>query len=451
MPQPPGPDLSRPRLREIASWIRDTLDPLIAREGPDVMNIDDFLTLHEIFIALQYADISATALRATRIHRAVLEVASKATRWPGRLADECDRIIMIWRARFGPLEDLRPFLYGRGGRLEGIAGVTDITRTALLKRWRDTTPELVAPHRPRIHGSLGFQAGAWWLNSLFAFRDGIIDLETTDGGICFDSNGAYAVLLNDADEVEGVSPSSFTYRCHRNDAGRFRLTAADFKSRYPVRVLRSHSLNSLWAPRAGVRYDGLHRVAGWVIRAVLPSDTNHKMDELIFEIKFEREDTGQASMEEVMRHPLANEIDDYAEYKRLRRLQREAMRMKSVSAKPALELAKVVSELSTRSSSPKASAIGLTSTIGNTSKSIGKSSPDILVHSSRQLTRPHRPTIVNRYRPCKRIPRFQPSHRSQRSGSMDGLRFRCPTQRDRETANQFWRHGPSHNCDSKQH
>ena len=46
-------DLSRPRLRQLAAWIRDTLDPLMAREGPDIIHSDDVLTLHELFVALQ--------------------------------------------------------------------------------------------------------------------------------------------------------------------------------------------------------------------------------------------------------------------------------------------------------------------------------------------------------------------------------------------------------------
>jgi hypothetical protein len=97
----------------------------------------------------------------------------------------------------------------------------------------------------------------WWINGLFAFRDGIIDDKCTDGGICYNELGAYAVVLKDDDEANSPSPDKFTYRCRANDKGRFRLTAADFRSRHPVRVLRSNTLSSLWSPRAGIRYDGL--------------------------------------------------------------------------------------------------------------------------------------------------------------------------------------------------
>ena len=99
------------------------------------MHLDDVLTLHELFVALQHSpDILATTLRATRIHRAVMEVAGKATRWPGRLADECDNVLWIWRERFGSLEAPRPFLYARGRRLETVSGVGDVTRAVSYKK-----------------------------------------------------------------------------------------------------------------------------------------------------------------------------------------------------------------------------------------------------------------------------------------------------------------------------
>lgn len=125
---PPLADLSRTRLREIAAWIRDELDPIIAQDGPRRLGADDVLMLHEIFQALRISStISVLDLRATGIHKAILEVAGTATRWPGRLADDCDRIIAVWTSKFGRLEALRPFMYGRGGRLEGVAKVTEFS------------------------------------------------------------------------------------------------------------------------------------------------------------------------------------------------------------------------------------------------------------------------------------------------------------------------------------
>ncbi|KAF2466298.1 uncharacterized protein BDR25DRAFT_317700 [Lindgomyces ingoldianus] len=323
-PTPP-PDLSRPRLRQLASWIRDDLDPIIAREGPDKLHPDDVLTLHEVFQALLHSQaITALDLRATRIHKAVQEVAGKATRWPGRLADDCDRIIAVWEVKFGRLDYLYPFMYGRGGRLEGIASADEFSKMALIKRWANTCPERIMPKTSRRHGSLGFTAGAWWLNPLFAHHAGIIDLESTEGGICFDKHGAYAVLLKDTGEIDAPSQDQLTYRCPRDDKGRYRLTSVDFRSRNPVRILRSHSLNSVWGPKAGLRYEGLFRVVGWIVRTIQPRDViglENKVGDIVFEVKFEREDP--VPMDEVLKHPTSTETDDYAEYKRLRRAHRE--------------------------------------------------------------------------------------------------------------------------------
>lgn len=126
---PPVSDMSRSKLKQIAHWIRDDLDILVAREGPNALRPDDVLTLHELFVALrQPATITVRDLRASGIHKAVRDIAGIATRWPGRLCDDCDKIISIWTSKFGRLDDLHPFLYGRGGRLEGIASVSEYTR-----------------------------------------------------------------------------------------------------------------------------------------------------------------------------------------------------------------------------------------------------------------------------------------------------------------------------------
>lgn len=123
-----APDVSRPSLKRLARWIRDDLEILVAREGPGALRPDDVVTLHEDLVALRRSTtITARDLRATGIHKAVKEIAGVATRWPGRLCEECDKIVAVWTDRFGPLDDLHPLLYGRGGRLEGIGGFNEST------------------------------------------------------------------------------------------------------------------------------------------------------------------------------------------------------------------------------------------------------------------------------------------------------------------------------------
>ncbi|KAI4643765.1 hypothetical protein J4E93_006778 [Alternaria ventricosa] len=332
---PVHPDLSRPRLKQIARWIRDELDLRIARDGPDVLRPDDVLTLHETLVALRQAqNITISVLRATGIHKAVQDIAGVATRWPSRLCDDCDKIVDSWTAKFGPFSEIHPFLYGRGGRLEGIASVNEYSREALLKRWAESCPEKIHPKRSHKLGDLGFVAGTWWINPLFAHHAGIIGLEACDGGTTYDKHGAYALLLKDTGEIEASSEERFTYRAPQNDKGKFRLTSATPKSRDPVRVLRSHSINSVWGPKAGVRYEGLYSVRGWSIKQAKSSNLaggQWKEGDILFDVLFERTDS--VPMAVVTKRPTATEVDDYAEYKRLRKVNRDSKR-KSPSTLP---------------------------------------------------------------------------------------------------------------------
>jgi hypothetical protein len=115
-------------LHKTAAWIRDDLDPIMAREGPNELHPDDVLTLHNIFLALQAHQISLATMQFSRIHLAVSEVCGKATRWPKKLADEADRVVVCLENCFGPLKAIRTPLYEVGGRLHGISEPRDLTR-----------------------------------------------------------------------------------------------------------------------------------------------------------------------------------------------------------------------------------------------------------------------------------------------------------------------------------
>jgi hypothetical protein len=95
------------------------------------------------------------------------------------------------------------------------------------------------------------------MSPLFAHHSGIIDLDSSEGGVCHDNDGAYALVLRETGEIEASCEDQFTYRCKHGDKGKYRLTSADARSRCPIRVLRCHSLNSIWGPKAGIRYEGL--------------------------------------------------------------------------------------------------------------------------------------------------------------------------------------------------
>ncbi|KAL1642974.1 hypothetical protein SLS58_005216 [Diplodia intermedia] len=328
-----SPSFSKEVLRQRACWIRDDLDPRISRDGPECMQPDDVLTLHELFLGLQNVDLSISVLRYSRIHVAVLEVSGKATRWPKRLAEECDKVIELWTKKYGKLSDIRPRLFNPDGRLYGVCTGRELTRDALVKFWSQQDPSYMSPDRAMQHGSLGFKAGDWWINGTFAFHAGVIDLNCTDGGICANKHGAYAIVMKDNDEQYTETPDKFKYRCKSNDPGRFRMTSADFKSRYPIRVLRSHTLNSLWAPRTGIRYEGL--TTGWTIKPADPAENGGS--NLVWEIGLERDYTLEDEDAQIssLKHPTAEETDDYMEYKRYRKEMLHKVRERILTGIPA--------------------------------------------------------------------------------------------------------------------
>jgi hypothetical protein len=76
--------LTLPHLLLAATWIRDDLDPLVAREGPEALPTDALLLVHELLGRLRRDAIAgngqdglgAEELRASRICCAVLEMAA---------------------------------------------------------------------------------------------------------------------------------------------------------------------------------------------------------------------------------------------------------------------------------------------------------------------------------------------------------------------------------------
>lgn len=314
-------------LKTHSHWIRNTLDPTIARDGPEAISVEDALYLDQFLRKLLLVTTSVQDIRLSRIHLALLEIAGRSTRWPHRLIERAEAVIKVWEAKVGRLAEIGIELLGPGGRLDGVVTFASLAADNVLMTWLKQGDK-VLPNRARRRGDVGFKPGehvficntsafanlySWWINPLFAFRDGIIDSGDPNGGIVSDSSGAFAIVLANTDEIASTSPETFTYRSHTKDKGRYRLTSGVRESRQPVRVLRSHTLRSFWSPRAGIRYDGLYRVVGWSIHY------DAKMKATVYDISFLRLAT-EAPMEAVLLRPHTDEVEDYREFKRLRHL-----------------------------------------------------------------------------------------------------------------------------------
>lgn len=137
------------------------------------------------------------------------------------------------------------------------------------------------------------------------------------------------------------SIDTFVYRTRANDPGRFRLINAFLPIKTPVRVLRTHTLDSKWSPIAGIRYDGLYIITQWSARG--NSDTKgNRTKEWNFDLTLKRE-RDQTTVAAVMMHPNAEELDDYKEYRRIReKHEREsAERFAAASTQQALSNAEI--------------------------------------------------------------------------------------------------------------
>ncbi len=95
---------------------------------------------------------------------------------------------------------------------------------------------------------------SWWINTAYAYQDGIID--DSQDGVTADEDGAYAILLRNDQEIDSGRSDMVVYKATSTDRGKFMLMR-NLNSRVCVRVLRSWRSESEWAPRAGLRYDGL--------------------------------------------------------------------------------------------------------------------------------------------------------------------------------------------------
>jgi hypothetical protein len=142
-------------------WIRDVLDPQIARQGPETTTADEVLQLEDLLRYLLAAKLSQNELRYSRLHLAVEAIASRATRWPKRLVDRCDVLKRAWEKQYDtPLKSWGTMLYEKdGGRLHGICEPEDTSDEDLLSKWATQPDAKPNPSFSRRHGDLGFVPG----------------------------------------------------------------------------------------------------------------------------------------------------------------------------------------------------------------------------------------------------------------------------------------------------
>jgi hypothetical protein len=146
-------------LKNRVSWIRDRLDPLVARDGPDTLHPDNVIVLFKFFEQLRTSNLTLEAVRDSRLHFALLAITGRATRWPIKLIDQAENIIQTWETEWGPLTQIKANLYGTGGQLYSISTPEDLEKEAILTKWHHKQTSAVNPNVARRNGDVGFQAG----------------------------------------------------------------------------------------------------------------------------------------------------------------------------------------------------------------------------------------------------------------------------------------------------
>lgn len=146
-------------LRHQCRWIRDDLDPQVARNGPDALHSDDILELDELLRRLLSSSISLGDIRFSRLHMALSTICGQATRWPSRLIDRADAVKDVWENKYGPLRQLSVPLYEPGGRLHGICRPEDLNKDEVIIAWLKQPGVNINPLKARKVGDLGFTPG----------------------------------------------------------------------------------------------------------------------------------------------------------------------------------------------------------------------------------------------------------------------------------------------------
>ncbi|KAI9675732.1 MAG: hypothetical protein M1817_001099 [Caeruleum heppii] len=313
-------------LKRRAQHIRDVLGPAVATAGELALTGHSLVDLTVFLIHLEKTNVDAELLRCTGIHKALAEIAADESRWPAGPAEMSRKLLRNWQLRFGPLDEIRALLWARGGRMERCrrmksrvirsqSSETAVTSGRTPKRWM---VEGLRGHQAESYGNNGFEVGLWWIKAACAYRDGM--LGDPNGHITPGDYGASAVVLTAGTETETTTETTLwkvkTGDVRVSPSGRGVLCLmANMHNHSEIRVLRSWKLRSVYAPKAGLRYDGLYSIVGFGIKRFGPIT--------YYNIEMKRF-PDQRDMKDSMEHPTSAEMDDWLDYRHYRDDQKAA-------------------------------------------------------------------------------------------------------------------------------
>ncbi|KAJ3573168.1 hypothetical protein NPX13_g4795 [Xylaria arbuscula] len=217
---------------------------------------------------------------------------------------ETKTLSRFWRRRFREqlfmINQHRCAILVEGGRLKDVAFNSSLDYD--LGKWqtmKDTGPV------SESEANLQFEPGHWWLNITCAERDGIVNssLETPTKG-CYGFTSL--PLLTGTEEL--IRHNTVRYvREGRSPDMHIQLISQVGRK---IRIIRGYKLKSIFAPVAGLRYDGLYTIRQY----------GCKLDSIInkyrLELTLERA-ADQRPFESISRVPKPSQLDDWALYEKL--------------------------------------------------------------------------------------------------------------------------------------
>ncbi|KAK7918279.1 Peptidyl-prolyl cis-trans isomerase pin4 [Apiospora marii] len=223
-----------------------------------------------------------------------------------KLQDLAAKLQNAWRQRFLEqylfIDNYRTSDLVRTGRLREVSFNNDLTYD--LGKWQTKETKPIS----ELEGHLQFEAGHWWLNLACAQRDGIVTSSVEKP-----ASGRYGIttlpLLTGREEVineNGVELTKYI-RFGRSSDMHIPLISQVGKQ---IRVLRGYRLRSIYAPEAGIRYEGLYTIRQYGTKLDIVSDTYR------LELKLQRV-LEQRPMDELKRIPKPSQLDDWALYQKL--------------------------------------------------------------------------------------------------------------------------------------
>ncbi|KAI8625279.1 PUA-like domain-containing protein [Xylariaceae sp. FL1651] len=210
----------------------------------------------------------------------------------------------IWRRRFREqffmMDQHRCAVLVEGGRLKDVSFNSSLEYD--LGKWQ--TKKVSGPVS-EVEGNLQFEPGHWWLNITCAERDGIVtsSLETP-------TKGRYGIaalpLLTGSEELIRHNTVKYVREGRSSDMHIALISQVGRQ----IRILRGYKLKSIFAPEAGLRYDGLYTIKQY------GSKLDNKSNTYRLELTLERI-TDQRPFEDVHKIPKPSQLDDWTLYEKL--------------------------------------------------------------------------------------------------------------------------------------